>query len=51
MPMTESTLFYDPQAAAPGDFCPRCGAERYLPGLHCLRCERRWGHEEPEADQ
>lgn len=38
--MLEQTLFLDVQQAAPGDFCPVCGGERYLPGLHCLRCER-----------
>ena len=35
----ESTLYADEQAAAPGDHCPVCGGERYLPGLRCLRCE------------
>ena len=35
------TLFYDEQAARPADFCRECGCERYAPGLHCLRCERR----------
>ena len=35
------TLFYDPQAAMPAQFCQGCGCERYIPGLHCLRCERK----------
>jgi len=35
------TLFSDPQEAVPAEFCLRCGCERYAPGLHCLRCERR----------
>ncbi len=35
------TLFYDPQAVPPADFCECCGCERYAPGLFCLRCERR----------
>lgn len=35
------TLFYDPQAAVPAEFCLECGCECYAPGLHCLRCERR----------
>lgn len=35
------TLFTDPQAAVPGCFCPHCGSECYLPGLTCLRCQRR----------
>ena len=37
----EGTLFYDPQAAAPACFCPRCGGECYAPSLTCIRCERR----------
>ena len=41
----EYTLFYDPQAAMPADYCKACGCERYAPGLHCLRCERREGHD------
>lgn len=35
----ESTLYIDVQALPPGDFCPVCGGERYLPGLRCIRCE------------
>lgn len=35
------TLFYDPQAAVPEDFCPSCGGERYGPGRICLCCEVR----------
>ena len=38
-PYIESTIFIDPQALVPADFCPVCGRERYLPGLHCVRCE------------
>ena len=34
----ESDLYADPQAQVPADFCPVCGGERYLPGLHCVRC-------------
>ena len=41
----EYTLFYDPQAAMPADYCKACGCERYAPGLHCLRCERREIHD------
>ena len=37
----EPILYTDPQAAVPGCFCPVCGGERYAPGFHCLRCERR----------
>ena len=32
-------LYTDPQDQVPADFCPVCGCERYLPGLHCVRCE------------
>ena len=39
----EGTLFYDPQAAVPACFCPRCGGECYAPSLTCIRCERRDG--------
>lgn len=35
------TLFYDPQAEIPAEFCIACGCECYNPGLHCLRCWRR----------
>ena len=35
----EPTHFIDPQAQVPADFCPVCGCERYLPELHCVRCE------------
>ena len=37
----EGTLFFDPQAAAPACFCPRCGGECYAPTRTCIRCERR----------
>lgn len=37
----EPMLYPDEQAAVPGCFCPRCLGECYLPGLYCLRCERR----------
>ena len=37
----EPMLYTDEQAAKPADYCPVCGAERYPPGKHCLRCERR----------
>ena len=43
--MYESILFSDPQQARPACFCPVCGGERYLPGLICIRCERRNDHE------
>ena len=46
----EYTLFYDPQAAMPADFCIACGCERYAPGLHCLHCERRGKHD-PEGTE
>ena len=36
----EFFLYRDPQQEPPGDFCPICGGERYLPGLHCARCQR-----------
>ena len=32
-------VYIDPQTQPPADFCPVCGCERYLPGLHCVRCE------------
>lgn len=35
------TLFFDPQAAVPEEFCIACGCECYAPGLTCLHCERR----------
>ena len=35
----ESNLYTDIQALPPGDCCPVCGGERYLPGLRCIRCE------------
>ena len=38
-PYIESTIYIDPQTQVPADFCPVCGRERYLPGLHCIRCE------------
>ena len=38
-PYTQSTIYIDLQAQVPADFCPICGCERYLPGLHCVRCE------------
>ena len=37
----EGTLFYDPQAAEPACFCPRCGGECYAPSFTCIYCERR----------
>ena len=37
----EPVLYLDPQAVRPGCYCAACGAERYLPSLTCLRCERR----------
>ena len=37
----EGTLFYDPRAAVPACFCPRCGGECYAPSLVCIHCERR----------
>ena len=37
----EGTLYFDPQAAVPACFCPRCGGECYAPGFTCIRCERR----------
>lgn len=39
--LIEPMLYGDPQGARPACFCPRCGGERYAPGLGCLRCERR----------
>ncbi len=39
--MWEEMFYGDPQAEIPGDLCPVCGGERYLPGLHCVYCERR----------
>lgn len=45
------TLFFDPQAAMPADFCLACGCERYAPGLHCLRCERMRSHDAAAAEQ
>lgn len=39
------TLFFDPQAAVPAEFCRKCGCERYAPGLNCLHCERREAYE------
>ena len=47
----EYTLFYDPQAAMPEEFCRRCGCERYAPGLHCLRCERRGRYDPAGTEQ
>ena len=35
----ESMLYWDEQTAQPGEPCPVCGGERYLPGLRCIRCE------------
>ncbi len=45
------TLFYDPQAAMPASFCLACGCERYAPGLHCLRCERRISRDPDGAER
>ena len=39
--MMEGTLYYDPQAAVPGCFCPNCGSECYGPTYTCIYCERR----------
>ncbi len=36
----EPTLFFDPQAAIPAGYCPRCGGCLYRPSLVCLRCEQ-----------
>ena len=47
----EYTLFYDPQAAMPAEYCKTCGCERYAPGLHCLRCERRELHDLSGTEQ
>ncbi len=38
--LVEQTLYWDVQQERPGDICPVCGGERYLPGLVCLRCGR-----------
>ena len=46
MPMLESVLFLDPQAAVPVCFCEVCGGERYAPGLNCICCERRSGNDD-----
>ena len=35
------TLFFDPQAVPPEEYCQSCGCECYAPSLRCLRCERR----------
>ena len=32
------TLFYDPQAAVPADFCRKCGCECYAPELNETAC-------------
>lgn len=37
----EPMLYIDIQREQPVSFCPVCGGERYVPGEHCLRCERR----------
>jgi hypothetical protein len=39
--LIEPMLYTDPQAQIPAAYCPVCGGAQYLPGLHCLRCERR----------
>ena len=38
----ESTLFTDPQAAAPSGFCPECGGEVYPPTHSCPSCSRKF---------
>lgn len=37
----EPMLYVDEQAILPAAFCEVCGGEQYVPGLTCLRCERR----------
>ena len=37
-----STLYTDPQAQTPHNFCKTCGGEIYSPEGICLRCERGW---------
>lgn len=44
------TLFYDPQIAVPESFCITCGCECYVPGLYCLRCERRKQYDHAGAE-
>ena len=41
IPQIEPMLYIDLQSRVPACYCEICGAERYAPGLHCLRCERR----------
>lgn len=38
----EPTLYFDPQQEREYP-CPVCGGAVYLPGLRCIRCERRNG--------
>ena len=40
MKTIQSILFTDPQDQKEADRCPICGACRYMPTLHCIRCER-----------
>lgn len=35
----EPTMFFDPQAVTPVQYCPVCGGCTYPPGHFCLRCE------------
>jgi hypothetical protein len=41
----EPVLYMDAQAAVPAGYCPRCGAELWLPSLRCLRCEEEGRHD------
>ncbi len=36
-----AALYIDQQALPPAAFCPQCGGSLYLPGLECIRCQRR----------
>lgn len=45
------TLFFDPQAAVPAEFCEKCGCECYAPGLTCLQCHRRKEYELARVEQ
>ena len=44
------TLFRDPQAEVPEDFCIVCGCECYVPGLYCPVCERRMSYDPGTAE-
>lgn len=41
MNLIEPVLYVDLQAVPTAAVCEICGGERYAPGFHCLRCERR----------